>query len=505
MSSIKNDACRAQATSAVSGRTTPRAASQMSIDSVHLARFVDKTWDAEIVPTLQDFVRIPNKSQDFDKQWIEHGHMEKAVSLISGWCEKNAPPGTKVEVVRLEGRSPLIFMDIPAEGAEGGKQDDVVLMYGHLDKQPEMKGWSEGLGPWTPVLRDDKLYGRGGADDGYAAFASVTALRALHEQKIAHARCVVLIEAGEESGSPDLEAYVDHLSPRIGSPSLVVCLDSGCGDYKRLWSTTSLRGMVGGTLRVDMLTEGVHSGDASGVVASPFRVTRQLLDRLEDARSGKVLVPECHTEIPAERLKQVAALTSIFNTAQLNQFPFVRGATAASQDGGELMLNRSWRPALSYTGADGLPPIENAGNVLLPFTALKLSMRLPPTVDSERALAAVKRTLEQDPPYGAHVSFNGDHATGWNAPPTAPWLKQATEEASQTYFGNEAAYMGEGGSIPFINMLGQRFPQAQFLITGVLGPNSNAHGPNEFLHIPTGKKLTSSVAHIVARHHQRQE
>ncbi len=461
----------------------------------------DRFWENDILPTIADYIRIPNKSQAFDPKWREHGHMERAVGLLAGWCENNKVPGMTVEVVRLGDRTPVILVEVPAT-LEGSK--DTVLLYGHLDKQPEISGWREGLSPWEPVREGDKLFGRGGADDGYSTFAAVAALRLLHEQGVPHARCVVLIEAGEESGSPDLPAYIEHLAARIGEPSLVVCLDSGCGDYEALWSTVSLRGLVGGTLRVDVLTEGVHSGAASGIVASSFRVVRQLLSRIEDPETGRVLLPELHVEVPAALHKQIAASSAALGSAPIDQLPWAAGMKPVTDDLTELALNHTFRPALSVTGVDGMPSLENAGNVLRPFTAVKLSMRIPPGVDPTVATRAVKTALEKDPPYGAKVSFDGEKAaSGWAAPPLAPWLEKASDEASRAFFGRPAMVMGEGGTIPFMAMLGEKFPAAQFLITGVLGPQSNAHGPNEFLHIPAGKNVTACVASVIAAHAAR--
>ena len=454
-------------------------------------------WEREILPALADYIRIPNQSPAFDARWREHGHMDRAVALIEGWCRSQVKhlPGLHVEVICLEGRTPLVFLELPGQGP------DTVLLYGHLDKQPEMTGWRKDLNAWEPKREGDKLFGRGGADDGYSAFASLTALRLLAEQKIPHARCVVLIEACEESGSPDLPAYIEHLAPRIGTPSLVVCLDSGCGNYDQLWSTTSLRGMIAGVLRVQILTEGVHSGDASGIVASSFRILRQLLSRLEDEKTGRVLLRELHVEVPAARLLQAKAAAETLGLAVFDKFPFVPGAAPMVTDLTEMVLNRTWRPTVSVVGVEGVPTLEAAGNVLRPQTALKLSLRIPPRVDPKIALAAVKATLEKDPPYGAKVAFEGDKASvGWDAPPLAPWLSDAIGRASSAYWNKPPMSMGEGGTIPFMGMLGEKFPQAQFLITGVLGPQSNAHGPNEFLHIPTGKKLTAAVASVVADH-----
>ncbi len=470
------------------------------MDASQISTFVDTKWESEIVPQLVDYIRIPNKSPMFDADWVANGHMDRAVELMESWARAQAIPGMQVDALQLEGRTPLIFIDIPASGADVG--DDCVLLYGHLDKQPEMTGWGEGLGPWEPVLKGDRLYGRGGADDGYAIYGSLAAIMALQAQDAPHARCVVLIEACEESGSYDLPAYVDHLADRIGKPSLVVCLDSGCGNYDQLWCTTSLRGLAGGNLAVKVLEEGVHSGDASGIVPSSFRIIRQLLSRIEDEASGRILLEDLHADIPEERRAQAAKVAEVLGTTVHDKFPFLPGMTPMDHDTTELVLNRTWRPALSITGVDGIPPLASAGNVLRPHTALKLSLRLPPTVDGKHAGDVLQDILLRDPPNGAEVTLKLEKAaTGWNAPALSPWLESAIEQASQEFFGQPAMYMGEGGSIPFMGMLGEKFPGAQFMITGVLGPHSNAHGPNEFLHIPMGKRVTSSVARVLTEHH----
>jgi acetylornithine deacetylase/succinyl-diaminopimelate desuccinylase-like protein len=470
------------------------------MDTVRLKHFVETFWDDSILPSITDYIRIPNKSPAFDPQWAEHGYMEDAVKLMEGWARRQLDglPGATLEVIRLPGRTPLLFMDVP------GSSDGTVLLYGHLDKQPEMKGWSEGLGPWQPVRREDKLYGRGGADDGYAIYACLAALRALREQDVPHGRCVIMIEACEESGSYDLPHYVDHLIERIGDPSLVVCLDSGCGDYERLWLTTSLRGIAAGTLTVRVLTEGVHSGDASGVVPSSFRIMRGLLSRLEDEATGEIRLSELHAQIPPQRIAQAREAARVLGNAVYDRFPFAGSTKPMADDTAQLVLNRTWRPQLAVVGMDGYPAPVNAGNVLLPFSTAKLSLRTPPTLDGASALQAMKRALEADPPYGTEVEFeSGSGQSGWNAPPLAPWLEKAVAHASEEAFGQPAAYMGEGGTIPFMGMLGEKFPQTQFVITGVLGPHSNAHGPNEFLHIPTAKRVTMAAARLIASHHAR--
>ncbi len=462
--------------------------------------FCDETWETSIIPELINYIRTPNKSPAFDPDWKKHGYMDKVVEQFALWSNQLDIRGMTLEVVRLPERTPLIYIEIEAQSTD---ENSTVLLYGHLDKQPEMSGWRDGLGPWEPVLEGDKLYGRGGADDGYALFASLLAIQALQKQSISHARCVIIIEACEESGSYDLPFYIDHLSDRIGTPELIVCLDSGCGNYDQLWSTTSLRGLIGGTLKVEVLNEGIHSGDASGIVPSSFRIMRQLLDRVEDSTTGRILDDAFYVDIPDKRIEQAQRAAKMMGDDVYKRFPMKVGMHPMNNDPVELILNRSWRPALSYIGVDGLPNIESAGNVLRPSTSIKLSMRLPPTCNAEHASKKLEEILVNNPPYGAEVSFTPDWAaSGWMAPEVAPWLEHAMDDASNNYFKKPAVHMGEGWSIPFMGMLGEKFPEAQFLITGVLGPGSNAHGPNEFLHIPTAKKLTCCVAEVIAKHHE---
>ena len=457
----------------------------------------DEEWEKSIIPELVEYIRVPNKSPAFDPDWQSNGFMEQVVDQFVAWSQHQNIEGMELDVIRLPKRTPLIFIDIP------GDTENTVLLYGHLDKQPEMMGWNEGFGPWKPVLKENKLYGRGGADDGYALFASLLAIKILHKQKIPHARCVVIIEACEESGSYDLPFYIDHLKDRLGKPELVICVDSGCGNYEQLWSTTSLRGLVGGELKVEVLDEGIHSGDISGIIPSSFRILRQLLDRIEDPVSGQILLKECYVDIPNKRIEQAKHAASVLNENVFRRFPIKGNIRPVSDDLVELILNRSWRPTLSYLGASGLPEINDAGNVLRPFTSIKLSMRLPPTCSSKIVSKKLKELLLNDPPNGAKISFEIDWSVdGWMAPEISPWLEKALDEASENYFNKPSVHIGEGWSIPFMGMLGEKFPEAQFLITGVLGPGSNAHGPNEFLHIPAAKKITCCVAEIIAKHYQ---
>jgi acetylornithine deacetylase/succinyl-diaminopimelate desuccinylase-like protein len=475
------------------------------LDSATALAQVSDQWDRDLVRQLTDYIAIPAKSPGFDKDWAAHGYIETVLRNAAQWVEAQKVAGLTLEVVRLPGRTPVLFFEVAAT-RPGAAQ--TVLMYGHLDKQPEFTGWRSDLGPWTPKYEDGKLYGRGGADDGYAVYASIAAVQALKAQKTPHPRIVGLIETCEESGSYDLLPYIDALRPRLGDVGLVICLDSGAGNYDQLWLTTSLRGMASGTLKVEILTEGVHSGDASGLVPSSFRIMRQVLDRLEDSRTGRLLPASFHCEVPAERVAQARATAAILGDEIYKRFPWahydcggaVQTALPTTTDPLQALLNRTWTPTLSVTGAEGFPALQDAGNVLRPYTAFKLSLRLPPLVDAASAVAELKTLLEDNAPYQARVTFESNGgATGWNAPATDPWFEQALNAASLAHFGAPVGYIGQGGTIPLMNMLSTGFPRSQMMVCGVLGPRSNAHGPNEFLHVPYAKRLTAAVAEVMAR------
>jgi acetylornithine deacetylase/succinyl-diaminopimelate desuccinylase-like protein len=462
---------------------------------------VERVWEDNILPSLSELVEVPALSPLFDTEWAAHGHLDRAIAHVHDWISARDIPGARVEVVRLPGRTPVLLVDVPP--TEDGP-DDTVLLYGHLDKQPPVGGWSEGLGPWTPVVRDGRLYGRGAADDGYAGYAAITAIEAVRAHSGAHARCVVLLETGEESGSPDLPAYLEHLSDRLGTVSLVVCLDSGAADYRRLWLTTSLRGTVQVNLTVRVLDSGQHSGIASGLVPSSFRVVRQLLDRLEDSATGELLLPELNVTIPANRVAETRAAVEAVPGMVRGSISLPEGVRLVSDDEVELALNNTWRPTLSVIGADGLPPSADAGNVLRPSTTLALSFRLPPTADPHAALRAIRERLETDVPYGAHVTFGAEEAgLGWNAPDPAPWLRSALDTVSEDVFEGGWRTIGIGGSIPFMGLLHEAYPDAQFVVTGALGPDSNAHVPDESLHLAYAAKVTCAIAYVLDEHARR--
>jgi len=480
--------------------------SEVVMDTQSVYADVSRVWDDDLVGQLSQYVEIPAKSPAFDANWARTGLLDVVVQRAADWVIAQQVPGLKLEIVRLPGRTPVLFFEVPSTRPQSSN-DPTVLMYGHLDKQPEFSGWRSVLGPWTPKYLDGLLYGRGSADDGYAVYASITALQALKRQGLSHPRIVGLIETSEESGSPDLLPTIHALEGRLGDVGLVICLDSGAGNYDQLWLTTSLRGMATGVLKVEILTEGVHSGDASGLVPSSFRILRHVLDRLEDSGTGRLLPAQFYCEVPAVRIEQAQATASLLGDLIYKRFPWAHHDCGGSElvalptttDPAEGLIRRTWMPALSVTGAEGFPALADAGNVLRPYTAFKLSLRLPPLVDASQAVQDLKKLLEDNAPYQARVTFHVDGASsGWNAPATTPWFESALNDASLAQFGAPIGHIGQGGSIPLMAMLSEGFPKAQMMVCGVLGPKSNAHGPNEFLHVPYAKRLTAAVAQVIA-------
>ena len=380
----------------------------MDHSSVH--GVVETGWMASALPSLAEYIKIPALSPDFDASWAETGHLRRAVEHVRDWIAARGLPGAGLEILELDGRSPLLVVDVPA--TPGAVAQGTVVLYGHLDKQPPAGDWSEGLDPWQPMVRGYRLYGRGAVDDGYAGYAAALAIEAVHATGGEHARSVLLLETGEESGSRDLPAYMEHLAGRLGDVSLVVCLDAGGGDYERLWLTTSLRGIVQATVKVTVLTSPQHSGLAGGIVPSSFRVLRALLERVEDAGTGRIKLPAMNVQIPAERRAGAEALARFDPGAPKRRHPLADGVRPESEDDVELILNSTWRPALAVTGASGLPEPADAGNVLRASTSLKLSFRLPPTADSRAALAELEQALTTDVPNHAQVELERCLRTG---------------------------------------------------------------------------------------------
>jgi acetylornithine deacetylase/succinyl-diaminopimelate desuccinylase-like protein len=472
------------------------------MDQSEVREAVAGRWIDQVMPSLAGLVEIPALSPSFDADWAAHGHLRAAVDHVWAWIATRGVPGARFELVELEGRSPLLLVDVPATPGAGDK--GTVILYGHLDKQPPVGGWSEGLGPWKAVFRDGRLYGRGAVDDGYSGYAATTALEAIHAAGGEHARAVLLLETGEESGSADLPAYMEHLAGRLGDVTLVVCLDAGGEDYERLWLTQSLRGIAEATVTVRVLESGLHSGLASGIVPSSFRILRQLLDRLEDSATGEIKIAEMNVPIPQSARDAAEQLVALGLGSVMLRYPLVAGMRPVSDDDVELLLNNTWRPTLSVTGGSGLPEPADAGNVLRASTTLKLSFRIPPAVDGQAALSALEKALTTDVPYGAQVEITGLQAVnGWSAPEPAPWLSAALTRLGDEVFGKQHGSMGMGGSVPFMELLGRLYPQAQFVVTGALGSDSNMHVPDEWLNIAFAQQVTEAIAHILDAHARR--
>lgn len=479
-----------------------------------------RIWEGRNVALLKKYIRIPNQSEHFDKKWEQTGHMEKAAQLFGNWAEerKENIPGLSVEIVRIEGKAPLIYIEIPGTIPQSSPKDESkkILLYGHYDKQPPLNkkdkdgngGWSEGLGPWKPVRRGNRLYGRGSADDGYAMPAALTAYELLAEQGVPYAPATIIIEGNEESGSHELPAYLEKLADRIGNPDMVICLDSGAGDYERLWKTTSLRGLVAGNLKVDVMKTGVHSGVGGAVAPNSFDIATELLGRVRDSKTSKVFLPELRADVPAERLEEAEYSGALLGDDVFKSLPLLDGVRPLTDNPVDFLVRRGWEPSIAQTAVD--VKIDGGGNVHSSGIDIRLSTRIAPGVVPQNAAEAMKNAFETDPPHGAHVHFNADTMSGgWNAPPTAPWLAKSIDSASRNYFKNSADDLGnvpaaeaQGGTIPFMRMLGVQFPNAQFLITGVLGPDSGAHGIDEYVEVEYVKKLNAAVAQVIADHAQ---
>ena len=452
-------------------------------------------FERDALGVLTTYAAIPCLSPMYDAQWVASGHIEEATQLLAEWARARQFARFDVTIRRLEGRTPVLVITVDATAPGEG----TAVLYGHLDKQPPLGDWSEGLAAFRPVRREDRVYARGIADDGYSTFSALLAIEAMERDNIPHSRCVVLIEASEESGSPDLEAHLDALTEHLGEVELMICLDSGALTYDRLWVTTSLRGVLNVEMTIEVMAQGRHSGSASGVVPSSFRILRQLLDRVEDAATGEVLVAELRAEIPAEQVAAAAEVAGEFGDILARELPTLEGVELMGASAEERILRRTWYPTLSIVGIGGVPEPAIAGNVLRPSTTAVLSFRLPPSVDAQRARDAVEAVLTAAVPSSAKVtlsSWNVGH--GWVSPPIAPWLASALDAASQQAFGHAPGFTGEGGSIPFLASLGKRYPAVQFVATGVLGPESNAHGIDEMLDLPMAVGVTNSVATVLA-------
>ncbi len=466
----------------------------MSVDLDRLMTRADELWEESIIPSLSELIKIEALSPSFEPEWKAKGELEEAIELFTKWVIDQQLEGMKYKIHRIGDRTPVLLVTV--EGTGPGE----VIFYSHLDKQPSRPDlWSDELHPLKAVRREPWLYGRGALDDGYGGYVCVTALKMLQEQGVPYPRSHFLIETCEESGSYDLLPYLDSLTEELGKPDLIVVLDSGGPDYEHIWVTEALRGLVAGNLSVKVSNEGVHSGMSGGVIPSSFRIQRMLLDRVEDSRTGKILVPEMHVNITDKVRKEAEKLGVLLGDEIWSQLPVVDSLRPQNEGVAEILLDMNWRPAMSVIGADGIPPTQTAGNVLRTHTDLKLSFRIPPGVPSEKIDFILKKTLESDPPYGSEVEYIPDAAAdGFHAPAMDGKIADALSSASKHISGYPPMTTWVGGTIPFMAMMQKKYPTAQFFCTGTGGPGNNAHGPDEKLHIPSSKRLTAVLSATIA-------
>jgi acetylornithine deacetylase/succinyl-diaminopimelate desuccinylase-like protein len=456
----------------------------------------------ELIPAICEFIKIPNQSRLFDAEWATNGLQEKACQFAIDFANSQKLKGFSIQFIQEEGKTPALLGIVDPFAGSGEVTEDLkktILMYGHIDKQPPLNGkWSEGLGPHTPVIKDGKLYGRGGNDDGYAWFSCVLMAKALQENNLPHNRLVFFFETDEESGSRDLMYYLNKFKAKIGVPSLIFCLDSGTTDYEHMCLTTTLRGLVCFKLRVDVLKQGLHSGSSSGVVPSSFRIMRNILEQFENSNNGN-LPAELYVDIPKDKYQQAQELIENKGGKIDFKFPMVEGMDSMGNTGFQDYINRIWKPQLSITGIDGLPSCSTAGNVLLPYTQVCCSLRIPPSKNSKEAKEQIENFFSKvKVPHNAKFSYNVyKSGTGFECPSYSKSVLEVINKAGNETFDKPVLYYGEGGSIPFLNDIKNVFPKAQFIVTGVLGPESNAHGPDEMLHLGFLENLVVTMGKIL--------
>lgn len=454
--------------------------------------WIDQYWEKEALPALIELGKIPNVSPAFDSAWSENGHMDRAAEHLKVWAESRKIKGMTVELQRSDMRTPLLFIEI------AGERDETVLIYGHLDKQPPMLPWRDGLDPWNPVREGDLLYGRGLADDGYSIFAALGAVEAAQKSGAELPRVCVMIEGCEESGSPDLEHYVDVLKERIGAPSVVITLDSEDRDGDRLWLTQSLRGLVNGFLTVETISGTIHSGLATGVVPSATRILRMLLARIENPETGHILNEVISPPLSAA-FREYADTVARDVSDYVDTFELPEGLKVSADTLPELVANNLVRAGLEVTGISGLPEAEASGNVMVGKVTARLSLRIPPGVDPDTVAVELKQIFETDPPYGAKVSYELQSRGDWGymAKPFSESMKKRVHAATKECFGTEPGLLGVGASIPFVQIMVNQFPNAEHVLTGILSQSSHAHGPNENMSISKVKRLTHFVAQFL--------
>ncbi|CAI2368334.1 unnamed protein product [Moneuplotes crassus] len=463
------------------------------MDTEKSKKFIEDNFQSMFLDPISEFIKVPNLTPSFDPEFQTNGLIEQAIDNVKGYAESMDIPGLKFHVHNEEGRAPMALIEIPGNGKKN------IMVYGHLDKQPHMEGWTEGTGPTTPTIIGDKLYGRGSTDDGYVSFATLTAVKNILDQGQEIPRIVLVLEAEEESGSKDLVYLLEKCKDIIKTPDVCLCCDSGALDYKTLWLTSSLRGSMGMNVKVSIAKDAFHSGICGGAMPETFRIANNLLDRLEDPITKRMEKFEVEIE---DRFKEEAKnIVGLVGTDLYKDFKLLEGCRPIHHDNlEEMYLNINWRPALAVCGADGLPTLSKAGNVVRASTSLRLKIRLPPSLDAKEMCDEVVKTLSEDVPFGAKIEFDDvSSGSGWVMKDLKEETSKAIHESSEEFYEKKAGLYGIGGSIPFLKTLEGIYPETEILAMGVGGNDCNIHAPDETLDIPYMKKFIPTLSHILAK------
>ena len=469
------------------------------MDKKSFEKYIEKMFTYNMIPNLMNFIRIPNLSPAYDYEWNTNGLLLKAANLIIAYAKSLEIKNAQINLIQDKGYSPLIFIEIPASRPNDNR---TVLLYAHFDKQPHGTGWDDDKGPTKPVIQNGRLYGRGSADDGYASFSMLTAIKACQEHNCPLPRICLIFEGAEESTDEHLTYYFNKLLPIIGENVIAfIPLDSGCADYDRLWITNSLRGVCDYEINIQTLDNNISFGpEASGRIAENLFILRKAIDAVMDTSTGDVKIEEFYVkDIPEEIQEEMDKEIEIVGEQFFKEIPLYEGVKPLKTDIKEAMINNRWKPTCSILGIDNCPKIEDNGFGVKKSITVKMSMRLPPGIDSHAALEALKKVVKENIYFDAKVKFlSAEVADGWKLTNFSEKTKNVLNKASKEYFGNELVFKGMGGSIPFITYFQTKYPNADVICTGILGADCFEHGPNENLHLEACKKMILVLCYFLS-------
>ena len=447
------------------------------------------------LPWTKKFVAVPNTSKAFDPEWETNGRLETACQLCIEYAQAIQIEGIELEMHKDPGVSPLLLGRVAPSKQVGSIR---IVTYGHLDKQPyHSEEWEEGLHPTTPVEKNGYLYGRGAVDDGYNFFTVLAVLKAFQELRIPHDEFLLFYECNEESGCTDIAHYLNKLKEQIGAPDVMFCLDEGSVSNQMFSLSTSLRGALNFSLKVSVLEKSMHSGVASGIVPSSFRIARELLERIESGKTGE-MVPELQVPVPEQKLKEASANAKLNGSGIHTSLCMCKGVQPVTLNLEELYLNNVWKAQMEVIGQGGIPSLAQAGNVLRDHTELLVSLRTPPTLSCTAAFDTIKNILTSQVPYNAKVEVEMESfGDGWFSGHLSAALISTVDKHSMEVFGNPALLYGSGCTIPFIHLIQQQLPKTLLLVTGADLPDSGIHGPNERLDIEFLVRFAKTFACIL--------